>query len=273
MNAPIQAMMCGACGGTMAFRIGHAAPACVYCGTEALEPLKDAIAVDPDGYLPFSTTQEEARASFVSFASASWWTPGAFKEAATSFKDVLVPAWSWRGTVTVYWAGLKRASTKSGQRPVSGSKTAEMRGVMVPSSRALTRVELRNLGVFDEESLQPWDANDPPGTFEIATLTEAAAYEQGVLEMGHRLSREAAPGISDLGYSAVGQDDVSGQAVYVPVYIGVATYREKPFRVLVNGRTGAITGDRPIDPIKVAMVVLGVLSVIGAIVYFGGGMN
>ena len=49
-------------------------------------------------------------------------------------------------------------------------------------------------------------------------------------------------------------------------YIG--KYNDKVYRFLINARTGEVQGERPYSKIKIALLVIGILAIIGVIVYF-----
>jgi len=46
------------------------------------------------------------------------------------------------------------------------------------------------------------------------------------------------------------------QLVLLPVWVGAYRYRGKIYRVLVNGQTGKVAGDRPVDQLKVTLLIL-----------------
>jgi len=43
----------------------------------------------------------------------------------------------------------------------------------------------------------------------------------------------------------------------LPIYIGNYPFQGKRFRLLVNGQTGKVGGDKPVDTLKTAMVIFG----------------
>jgi hypothetical protein len=55
--------------------------------------------------------------------------------------------------------------------------------------------------------------------------------------------------------------------VLLPVWLAAYRYRGKSFRFVVNGRTGAVQGERPYSSVKIAIVVALALVVAGIIAY------
>ena len=60
-------------------------------------------------------------------------------------------------------------------------------------------------------------------------------------------------------------EKVTYKYVLLPIYNLVYNYKKKPYSVYVNGNTGKVMGKTPISPIKVSLLVLGILAVIGLI--------
>ena len=57
----------------------------------------------------------------------------------------------------------------------------------------------------------------------------------------------------------------------LPVWLGAYHYGGKVFQVLINGQTGKVAGDKPVDQVKVAAVIAGaffVLLLLGVLVAF-----
>jgi hypothetical protein len=62
---------------------------------------------------------------------------------------------------------------------------------------------------------------------------------------------------------------VAFKHILLPVWLAAYRYREEPYRVLINGRTGKVVGTRPYSWVKITVLVLAiVLAVIAAILLF-----
>jgi hypothetical protein len=59
---------------------------------------------------------------------------------------------------------------------------------------------------------------------------------------------------------------VTFKHLLLPVWLASYRYQDKSYRVLVNGQTGKVTGDRPYSWIKISITVLAILAVIAAII-------
>jgi hypothetical protein len=58
--------------------------------------------------------------------------------------------------------------------------------------------------------------------------------------------------------------NITFKHVLLPVWLASYRYQNKPFRVVINGRTGQVTGERPYSAWKIAFaVVLGLIVAAG----------
>ena len=84
-------------------------------------------------------------------------------------------------------------------------------------------------------------------------------------EARRQLQFKAAPG-HDISELSVNGGDFTGQSfqlVLLPLWVGAYQYRQKPYRVLVNGQTGKVAGERPTDWVKVALLAVAGVIVVG----------
>jgi hypothetical protein len=54
----------------------------------------------------------------------------------------------------------------------------------------------------------------------------------------------------------------------LPLWISAYKYKDKTYRFLINGQTGRVSGEYPKSPLKIAMVVLGVIIIAAAAYLF-----
>jgi hypothetical protein len=68
---------------------------------------------------------------------------------------------------------------------------------------------------------------------------------------------------------------VTFKHILLPVWVAAYRYRNKAWRVVINGRTGAVRGERPYSVWKIALAVLLAALVLAAVFLAaeGGGMR
>ncbi len=262
---------CAQCGGAIASAPGTPEPACLFCGHTVLAPVDpDLVPPAPEAWMPHRIDEGAASAAFKTFARGSWFAPRALRDARLRLRRVLVPAWQWRLGLDVTWTGLVSAATRSGKRPVRGATAVHDATVMVPASATLTQRELDALGPFDDDSATPWDPDHTDAPWEVAEVsrhTSQARAERVLADrVARRVSDEESLRAGSIHTRWIPHEEASGTPRLVPIWIGIYTWKDVPRRVVINGHTGAITGDRPLDPWRVAAAVVAGATLVAGLV-------
>ncbi|MCP4873621.1 MAG: hypothetical protein GY898_33460 [Proteobacteria bacterium] len=264
---------CASCGGSVAMEAGRRRPACLFCGAETLMEDDRAEQIEAaDTYVPFDQSEAQARAVFKEWASKKFWAPSEIRGATLGLNGLLLPAWTWSGTVETHWAALIRARTQSGKRPTSGSESWAVDGVLVPASRSLTRAELAEISPF-QSAVEPFDAEEADLPFELGQLTRTAARAAGTRAMRELHAARLEDDVSAVRLSTSCLfHDLEGTPVLLPIWIGAYRVGDKPYRVVLNGQTGAITGTAPVSWVKIAIAVgIGAAIMCAGLMFFGVG--
>lgn len=260
----MRAVQCASCGGAVAAEPGAMAPACLFCGSTALEARPEGVGEIPTEAVPFTVDASRAQAVFRAFARSSFWYPAAIRAARLELVALWVPAWCWSGEVETHVAGLVSAATRSGKAPRTTWGRARFDQVLVPASSGLTQAEVDGLGPFPEAALRAWAPGDDDRPHEVAQRTREAARAAGMDAMIQRHGAALAEGM--VSWNAAGRcDDLDGRLVALPVWIGVYRFRDVPWRVVVHGHTGALVGEAPYDRVKIAAAAVLGLAALTAI--------
>ncbi len=261
MTAAWTVVQCDACGGAVAYDPNHALVRCLFCAAVALRPVPvDAPPEPPNAVVTFAIDADAAQAAFGRWVRRSWWRPKALHAAAASLQPVWIPTWRISAEVELHWAALVAAPTRSGRRPRTGvdSGCAE---VLVPASGGVGQGEMSALRPFPATH-RPWQQDDRAVPSELPCVSAA-----GALAIGHDLllaerlrvvSRERS--LSDAGGTAE-LHDVRTSLDALPLWIGSFRYRDRPWRVVVNGHSGKVVGAAPLDRVKIAIVTAVVLAI------------
>lgn len=265
----LTAVSCRGCGGAVAMRAGAPHPRCLFCGSEAVVATPAEGIEIPGTFLAFEADDARVRDSFRQKARSSIWYPGDLRDARLDLSRLLLPAWSWNGEVESHWTAIVSAATRSGKRPTTGKGTQRMRGILVPSSSALTRAELDAIVPFDGANAFLFRADEAPAPFELGKLTRSAARAAAcealaaahLAQVGDMLRTTAVSGSHLF-------RDLEGSPVLLPVYVGAYRRSGRLFRVVINGQTGALTGEFPISWLRVGCAVLAGLALLLGLLLF-----
>ena len=259
-------VQCNSCGGAVVFNARDEVAACLFCGSVSLDIEESTQERQPDGALVIEFEREAADTEYRNWAKSSWWNPKALRSLSVELRVLYVPAWRFKGEVESRWAGLVSAVSPSGKRPVSGSDIAELER-MVPASQGLTLTELDNLHPWHEDKSAQWNTEENTIPFEVPALSEVGARERIHDLMGGTHQRHISQQHSLLSINSTSRvTDADVKLYMLPIWIGAFRYRDKPWRFVVNAQTGEVVGNAPVDRVKVALVLLGV--VVGLVVLF-----
>jgi hypothetical protein len=99
------------------------------------------------------------------------------------------------------------------------------------------------------------------------------ARGEAVQDADKQMRLKAAPGKDLRNFQVTGHDFLGEtyRLALLPVWLGAYTYGGKLFQVLINGQTGKVAGDKPVDQIKIAAVAVGaflILMLLAALIAF-----
>lgn len=262
-------MECEGCGGTVVYDAAREHARCIFCASVALRPeTLDEPPPQPDVAVPFRVRPELADATFRRWARSSWWYPSELRKLTISLEQLWIPAWRFDASVEAHWAALRRAATQTGKQPVSGLDVSARR-VWAPASLGLAEEELQALAPFDEVDAQAWTSEDAKIPYEVGATSEAAALTTArrLFASQARFDLSRARGLSDC-HVSVALTDVNARSLMLPVFIGSFRWQDRPYRFVINGQTGKITGHAPIDWRRVSIAVAIVLAIVAVWLWY-----
>ncbi|MEZ4521081.1 MAG: hypothetical protein R3A46_05495 [Thermomicrobiales bacterium] len=290
----VETFTCQNCGATTSFDPGTSTLRCPFCGTQlAVRADAAAAEITVDHYvLPFKVQKDQSQALIREWLGNSFWAPSDLKSrsALDRGQGSYIPFWRLDADTHSDWEGeISRTHTRQVPRtrtnaegksesymatetyqtwhPRSGEHSGSFRA-WIPASEGLTQAEADQLMPFPEESMM---------TYSTDLLVGFSAEEPGVDEDGAWVPGEQR--IRELARDACAREverltrvdtDVSNRrsaVCHLPIWIYGYRYQNQDYRVLVNGHTGEIVGDRPVSRTRVAIAIgIGVVIVIAIIV-------
>lgn len=230
--------------------------------------------LSPQGVIPMGLEVERVRKVVKAWLGRGFFAPDdlALLARDSRLRPAYVPFWTFNMTLNAHWRAQVAEGYGCHQRWVwrTGERIFFYTDHLQPGTRALPADLLTQIKAFDLAALVEYKpeylAGWPAATYDIS-LADASlvAREAMIAEAKKELVFKAAGGamIRDL---EVTGSDFTGQTykfVMLPLWVGVYAYQGKTFRVLVNGQTGKVVGDKPVDPVKVIMIVLGGIVLVG----------
>lgn len=264
----------------------HAAP-CPFCGSPVvLDPGPPHRQVAPQALLPFLVGEPDAKRLVAEWLKRLWFAPSGVAGQArgpSRLRGMYVPYWTFDSSTRTAYAGRRGDVyyvTQYVDRAVNGRHVRQ--AVRVPRVR-WTPARGRVARDFDDvlvlagetlprhlvERLEPWDLHGlkPYGPEYLAGF-EGELYQlpaRPAFGEAQKAMREAI--VDDVRHDIGGDQQVvermeveflepSFKHVVLPVWVAAFNFLGKPYRFVVNGRTGEVHGERPWSAWKLALAGL-----------------
>jgi hypothetical protein len=268
---------------------------CEFCGSAQLVPYDEVKpAFRPESVLPFKVSEGSARDRIRAWYGKLWLAPSALaKKALTdTVRGVYLPYWTFDAHVDAEWtaeAGYYyyttetytqngRTETRQVQHvrwePASGRLQHFFDDDLVCASVGIHPELLRGIEPFPTGELKPYDAGYVAGwiveRYQIDLVAAAQRAREAMDAKLQTLCAQQIPGDTFRNLSV--RANYSGQTfkhILAPVWFLSYNYGARAFQCVMNGVSGAIRGEYPKSPWKVALLVLAIFIFV-VIVFFLG---
>ncbi|MBD3787922.1 MAG: primosomal protein N' (replication factor Y) - superfamily II helicase [Sphingomonadales bacterium] len=292
-------LSCPNCGASIEITGASHATDCPFCATPVVTDTGTRRLIKPQGLVPFTLTEAEARAALGRWLGRLWFAPSGLAQYARrgrKMTGVYAPFWTFDAASRTEYTGQRGDYYyETRQVRVNVNGRSEMRSEQVRKIR-WHRVSGRVTRAFDDvliyaarslppgyvQALQPWDLSGLTA-YRPDYLAGFSAEGYTVdLQEGHPLARAEMIRViqSDVRRDIGGDEqridrmapEFSAETfkhILLPVWTAAYKYRGRSFRFVVNAQTGQVRGDRPWSAWKIALAVVLVLALIAAGVYLG----
>ncbi len=281
---------CPSCGAELICEETTAATACPYCGNPTVISENFAGTLKPDYVIPFKINQAEAEAALKEFYKGKRLLPRVFSAQNTiqEVKGIYVPFWLFNGSATgdISVDAEKSSTRREGDYRVTEvshynvtrSGSLEFDKVPVDASSKMPDDHMDSLEPFDYGELKPFSTAYLPGYF-------ADKYDVTAKESQKRADRRVEQSVTGMlldsvtGYTSTKLVSKNvkikrGKVNYglLPVYMLTTKWNDESYLFAINGQTGKIVGNLPIDKLKLRLWRLGIFGgvtgVLGTLIYY-----
>ncbi len=282
-GTPRKALHCDQCGAELSVGEQDLSATCPFCASNKVN-LRTAPsdALRPRFLVPFKIQPAELRTRAAAWLGKGWFHPDTLSQSAIMerFSGVYLPYWTFDASIHSRWeaevgyerseryfdAGDKTWKTRTviDWRWEHGEADTLVDDLLVPGTGNLSAVLLDRLQPFDlaaltdyaPDFLAGWGAqtyNKPlPDCWETAKgLMRSRAQ-------GDCRARIRSAHVRNLSISADFADE-AWRYVLLPVYVAAYRFEDKVYRVMVNGQTGLLAGQKPVAWWKVWLAVAALL--------------
>jgi predicted RNA-binding Zn-ribbon protein involved in translation (DUF1610 family) len=268
---------CQNCGARTSIPTESLTHTCPFCGSNKVIQRKASQDIlRPRFLIPFKVEPSACREITREWLGSSWMTPGKLKDIANMalFTGVYLPYWTFDAITRADWkAEVGHAKTKryfeDGKwkeriviewRWESGHIIQKYDDFLIRGTKRLSDLLLRQINNFNLNELSPYDPKFLAGL-------QAQAYDvplETAWEGSRILMRDQTKSACRTQAStnrirnfSMNLDfaDESWRYILLPVYLATYSIDNQEFQVMVNGQTGAIAGQRPVDWRKIWLLI------------------
>ncbi len=290
---------CGGCGAVVLLEDKVVTDHCPFCAAPLHNAPHTAEAmIAPESLLPFAVSQRKGVEAFNRWIAGLWFAPNSLKQFANlgQLSGVYVPFWTFDSMTYTHYTGQRGDDYTETQTYTETNS----QGIAETKTRQVTRTEWSSASgevdhFFDDvlvcashslpsdmvATLEPWDLNSlTPFQPEFLSGFKTERYTVGLGD-GFALAQQAVDvEIRKLCCRDIGGDHqqlatvntqhvgVTFKHVLLPIWLAIYRYHDQTYRILVNARTGEISGSRPDSWAKITTVALAALATIATIAWY-----
>ncbi len=284
---------CPTCAAVFELNENIHASECPFCGSAVVNEVALYRPIKPQALLPFKVTSSEAREIFKNWLKSHWFAPNKLQRYGaedSTLEGVYVPYWTYDANTHSRYSGRrgdKYYETRNYMTNINGR--SEMRSKRVEKIRwshvsgeldkafddvlvmateslhySLLSWDLENLVDYDKSYLSGYES-------EVYSIELDRGLQRAKATMLYRIrfaiKRQIGGDVQEISSLESEYFDITFKHILLPVYASAFTFDGKVYSYVINGRNGAISGERPYSVVKIAMAIAAVLA-LGAVIYY-----
>ena len=255
-----QGYLCPECGARLMTEEFIAATTCPYCGNNEIAPHRFEGEFEPDLVVPFTVSRQRAIECYEEAVASRRYLPDDFKSESSivSVEGAYVPFWLQSGTVSFdyTYVAYRKIDKKNYVYNHHRVGTYDFARVPADASDRMPDDVMDSIEPYDYTALVPYEAGYLPGFM-------AERYTVAADEVNRRVNVRVANSACSAAMSTIGPEYDTKYPDYdrynatvarscveqalLPVWLIVVSYRDGKYVVGVNGQTGKVAVNFPID--------------------------
>jgi predicted RNA-binding Zn-ribbon protein involved in translation (DUF1610 family) len=275
----LQCQNCGAYTSVPPDTLTHTCPFC--SSNKVIQRQAPQDVMRPRFLIPFKFEADACHDLAQKWLGSSWMTPGALRRLSrmANFNGIYLPFWTFdaitmadwkaevghRKTEHYYSGGKRRTRTRIVWKWEAGQARLDIDDLLISGTTRLSPILLDRIKGYDLHDLAPYEPKYLAGfQAQAYDIPLEAAWERArhnMREQTRRACRSQASTSKIRNFSMTlefGQE--RWRYMLLPAYIAVYRYNQQSYQVMINAQTGTVTGQRPVDWLKVWLAVAALLS-------------
>lgn len=266
---------CSSCGGEVAGDGNTAATCCPYCGNSTILPTRLQGMYRPDYVVPFRLSKEDAQGALRNFCKGKRLLPKFFLQNShiEKIQGVYVPFWlfdcnadgdmNFQATKVTTWMDKRYHYTRTDHYAIARSGNADYNRLPVDGSSRMADNLMDAIEPYDYSAMVPFTAAYLSGfladKYDIDANQCAPRANQRIKVATEKALRETVKGYNTvvLKNSAVRIKQSQIKYALLPVWVLTTRWMDKPYVFILNGQTGQVAGELPVDKKRYWAYLLG----------------
>ena len=279
-----KALECQNCGAEITIPVKAMTATCPFCASRKVVH-RDASheILRPRFLIPFKIEEHVCTKIAREWLGSTWMTPRELRHVAkiTNFVPIYLPFWTFDATATSNWQAevghtkkeryydhsdrAWKTRTKTVWRWESGQVKVPFDDVLIQGTGYISCLLLGRINQFNLDELVPYEPSFLAGfQAQAYDISLEHAWEESRSEMREstrRVCNNQASSSKIRNFSMrLDFDEESWRYILLPVYVASYAYSGRIYQALVNGQSGEISGQRPVNWEKVWLVIAVLLS-------------
>lgn len=256
---------CKSCGGEIIADETTGATHCPYCGNPVVMTSNFSGALKPDYVIPFKITKEQAKDALKRHYEGKKLLPSIFKSEnhLDEIKGVYVPFWlfdamsnaniSYDMQKTRVWADSNFTYTETSHFAGFRQGSVQFVNVPVDGSTKMPDDMMESIEPFDFSEAVPFNTAYLSGfmadKYDVDDVNSADRANSRIKSSTEEIFKNTVEGFGSVQVksSSISLSDSKAKYALYPVWLLTTTFENKQYLFAVNGQTGKIVGDLPID--------------------------
>ena len=263
-----QHLSCERCGALSLLPPGFKTTQCPYCGSNQLvESAEQEEIVDPQLIAVMQIDEKQAKRLAGSWLGKGLLSPDSLPGASRTL--LLRPGyysfWTFDGLLEVKWSCEVGEGSGNQKRwmPVSGAESRFFNDVLVPGMKAISLQDVKGLQPFDLQDVaafKPEYLAGWPTVLYDCSLTDASLVGREFIfkQLKPQMAELIEVGREKRNLSLGGHSwsGMTFKHILLPLWVGAYQFQGQEYRLMINGQTGKVTGARPRDSLKLALMIV-----------------
>jgi hypothetical protein len=277
-------IVCQSCGTRETVPAGELTHTCAFCGSSRVVQAEVPTSVmRPSALIPLEIDQPHLEIILNDWFTDHWLLPKQLKNvvAAVDIKSIFIPFWTFDAQSRASWKAQvahtrttghgKNRRTHTEWRWESGHVSRVFDDHLISGSRKMNEKLLDKIDSFNLQGLVPYDPSFLAGSVAQAYEIELEqAWSAGRSTFREQVRKDCRRQASSPRMRNFSMDlefsDESWRYILLPVMMASYRFNNKIYRIIINGQTGTIFGQRPIDWQKIRNI--GLLTLIPTLLAF-----